>query len=80
MPYMIGYEVLAALRQTKITNRIPVILMSGSTVPWKDLTECPPIPDGFLLKPFSVSELLAAVWAHVGSNNNIKKEVDRRST
>jgi CheY-like chemotaxis protein len=80
MPDMNGYEVLAALRQNPITNRIPVILISGSTMPGKELGNRQAIPDSFLLKPFSVSELLAAVWAHVGSKSHINKQVDRKTS
>ena len=58
MPGMDGYAVLEALRQDPHTNDIPLVFLTG-------LDESNPIPlfqpDGILLKPFSVAQLLQTI-------------------
>jgi CheY-like chemotaxis protein len=61
MPGYGGLEVCQRIKDTKETERIPVLLTVGKLEPFKPEEARRVHADGFIVKPFEVSELLAAL-------------------
>jgi DNA-binding response OmpR family regulator len=60
MPIMSGIEVIQRLKASDVHRDIPVIMMSAAGLDAID-EEVRPLMAGFLLKPFTFRELLAAM-------------------
>jgi signal transduction histidine kinase len=61
MPRLNGYETLAALQQDAITATIPFIFLTGLSEQWQVRYGMGLGADDYLTKPFTLSELMAAV-------------------
>src|SRR2546423_3862099 len=61
MPGYGGLEVCQRIKDTKETARIPVLLTVGKLEPFKPEEARRVHADGFIVKPFEVSELLAVL-------------------
>jgi CheY-like chemotaxis protein len=61
MPGYGGLEVCQRIKETKETARIPVLLTVGKLEPFKPEEARRVRADGFIVKPFDVTELLAAL-------------------
>ena len=65
MPELDGYEVLRALRQDPITATVPFIFLTAETT--QDVLSQGQLlgANGYLTKPFTTAELLAAIATHI---------------
>ena len=60
LPELPGWEVC---RQIKAASSTPILVITGQVVTIEQMRQIAPEADGYLLKPFSVAELIAAVRA-----------------
>jgi CheY-like chemotaxis protein len=74
MPGMDGYRTLAAIRKFRSTAAIPFILMTGSMgrAEFRKAMVCG--ADDYLMKPFSVSELIAAVESRLSRQTHVQSD------
>src|SRR5438477_6165809 len=78
MPELDSYETLAALRQDPVTAAIPFIFLSG-LADRKHLRQGMGIgADDYLTKPFSVSELMAAVKTRLEKQAAVQRRSERK--
>jgi DNA-binding response OmpR family regulator len=76
MPDMSGWDVLMALKMSRKLKKIPVVIMSASP-PYKDEQKLRNLrTSGWLLKPFSVEELLQEVKRRLESQGDEKSIAD----
>ncbi len=73
-----GYGTLAALRQEPTTSAIPVILMTGQADQAGMRQGMELGADDYLPKPFTVSQLIAAVQARLKKQVILRQQVDKR--
>ncbi|MCL5096354.1 MAG: response regulator [Candidatus Omnitrophica bacterium] len=73
MPGMGGYALLSALRAMPDTEDIPVLMISGQPRPACERVK----PDGFLQKPFQVSNLKALIQVSLGLTPQTGRESNR---
>lgn len=59
MPGMDGYAVLQALRQDPHTHNIPLVFLTG--LDDSNGAAAPVKPDGILMKPFSIEQLIQVI-------------------
>ncbi|BDA70796.1 hypothetical protein CAL7716_049620 [Calothrix sp. PCC 7716] len=65
MPGLDGFELLKALRNDARTKEIPIILLSARAGEESVVDGLQALADDYLIKPFSASELVARVNAHL---------------
>jgi two-component system, sensor histidine kinase and response regulator len=65
MPVMDGFEVLEAIRQDPVLKATPFIVITGQTAHRYEARALEQGADAVLLKPFSNSELISLVQAHL---------------
>jgi CheY-like chemotaxis protein len=78
MPEMDGYRMLAAIRQFPTTAAIPFILMTGSMAREEFRRAMVCGADDYLMKPFSVRELVAAVESRLTRETHVQTEAFQR--
>ncbi len=79
MPGMDGYETLGAARDSSATAPIPFILMTGlvSRDGFRRGMVCG--ADDYLIKPFTMDELVEAVMSRLSRQTDFQIEADRRA-
>lgn len=65
---MTGYEVLQKIRSGDHTRKIPVIMLTATAKPVKDIVS--PDLDAYLRKPFNAKALLEAIEKVVGTQHS----------
>ncbi|NMG11101.1 histidine kinase [Brasilonema sp. UFV-L1] len=65
MPQMDGFELLKALRAEACTREIPIILLSARAGEESVIEGLQALADDYLIKPFSATELVTRVLAHL---------------
>ncbi|HEV8544357.1 MAG TPA: response regulator [Verrucomicrobiae bacterium] len=78
MPKMDGYEVLRKIRKDPTTAAVPFIFLTGLTDKPFMRQAMEEGADDYLVKPFTVQELLAAVDARFQKQAVVEKSADRR--
>ena len=70
MPGLSGFELVVRLRSSDRTSRIPVLFLSGAAMDRDDVVYGLSLgADDYILKPFSLAELSAAVSAALASGD-----------
>lgn len=78
MPRMDGYQVLAKLRETRATNTIPFIFLTGVN-DWEDIRQGMILgADDFLTKPFTIKELIASVQTRFKKQDTLQQASERK--
>lgn len=78
MPQLDGYATLTALRQNSSTATIPFIFLTGATEKTNIRQGMELGADDYLTKPFSISELLAAVKARLDKQAAVTKQAEKK--
>ncbi|HTP12410.1 MAG TPA: response regulator [Bacteroidota bacterium] len=79
MDGMDGYATLEKIRQDPVTNSIPVILMTGVMTDYSHVRHAMGIgADDYLLKPFSVNDLLTAVQTRLQKQELVVQKAESR--
>jgi chemosensory pili system protein ChpA (sensor histidine kinase/response regulator) len=78
MPRMNGYELMAHLRQTPATKKIPVLVVTSRAGAKHRDRAIKEGASGFLTKPVQEDQLLSAVEELLGTNNQLSRSTDRR--
>lgn len=78
MPYMNGYEVLAAVRKNPATFGTPFILLTSRNEKEDVRTGMELGADDYLTKPFSNTEIVNAVKVRLEKNKNVKSFYDKK--
>ncbi len=79
MPEMNGFQLLAALRKDKMTNKIPIILLSARAGEEATVEGLASGADDYLVKPFSARELVARVNTHL-TMGGLRREISEQQT
>jgi DNA-binding response OmpR family regulator len=77
MPQMNGFQLLEAIRNDRATHKIPLILISARAGEEATLEGLASGADDYLVKPFSVRELVARVNTHL-TMNQMRKEISEQ--
>lgn len=77
MPNVDGYELTKQIRLSEDTSRLPVILLSARADEQTRVAGLRSGADDYLIKPFSVSELIARVQLHLNAGNARKRAIER---
>ena len=81
MDGMTGYEVLESLHKESTTTSIPVILMTGVMKDYSSVRHAMEIgADDYLMKPFSVDDLITAVNVRLEKNQMLVRKAESRLT
>ena len=78
MDQLDGYKALAALREDPSTAAIPFILVTGAPAQAGQRESMNLGADDYLLKPFTINELLAAVNTRLQKQEAMQKRADRK--
>ncbi len=78
MPKMDGYEVLRNVRQNPLTAAIPFMFLTGLNEKPRMRQAMEEGADDYLVKPFTVQELVAAVDARFQKQAVVEKSADRK--
>jgi two-component system sensor histidine kinase/response regulator len=78
MPRLNGYETLAALQQDALTATIPFIFLTGLAEQWQVRYGMGLGADDYLTKPFTLSELMAAVTTRLAKKAAADRASDRK--
>jgi signal transduction histidine kinase len=78
MPNMDGYETLAELRKDAVTAMIPFIFLTGAADRTNVRRGMELGADDYLTKPFTASELMAAVSARLEKQEEIHRHSERK--
>jgi two-component system, sensor histidine kinase and response regulator len=78
MPRLDGYATLTALRQNSATATIPFIFLTGVTEKGNVRQGMELGADDYLTKPFTISELLAAVKARLEKQAAVVRQAERK--
>ncbi|MCW3052057.1 MAG: serine phosphatase RsbU, regulator of sigma subunit, partial [Chthonomonadales bacterium] len=74
MPKMTGYEVVQAIRQTMLADRLPIILLSARNQPEDIVMGLEVGANDYLTKPIGKEELVARIHTHL----QIRQAIDAR--
>lgn len=74
MPRMTGLELTAAVRESKILKRVPIVVMTGhgTSADWRALVRIG--ADAFLVKPFEAMHAIALLRAILSRTNAAREE------
>ncbi|MDK9556018.1 EAL domain-containing protein [Marinobacter sp. M216] len=77
LPKMNGFELLEAIRASETTTRLPVILLSAQADENARVRGLSSGADDYLVKPFSVAELIARVQLRLSSGRSRRLAVEK---
>ncbi len=77
LPNVDGYELTKQIRLSEDTSRLPVILLSARADEQTRVAGLQSGADDYLIKPFSVSELIARVQLHLNAGSARKRAIEK---
>ena len=77
LPNIDGFELLKAIRSGEATSRLPVILLSARADEKARVEGLRSGADDYLIKPFSVAELVARVQLHLNAGRSRRQAVEK---
>ncbi|MBW4934958.1 EAL domain-containing protein [Marinobacter sp. F4206] len=77
LPNVDGFELVKTIRSSEAFNRLPVILLSARADEEARVEGLHSGADDYLVKPFSVAELLARVQLHLSTGRSWRRAVEK---